>query len=442
MQRLGYLFLLFSILFITGCDDFDKTVKESQWFRQQQKYASDYNARHQSVIAVTERSQEIWLGQVAEVESFRIILEHRKCLYSEHKDFFGNYCNKPDKLSFYLETRFLKNPLQKGDIIAFVSTHSVVKSFSGMGYPHKIDGTRMVKLEVVSEVAELRALEFDSVKEQVFQKSIQDFAALASCTERNYDLEKLETLLKNGTNPNAMDDSYENGYSFFHWYLSRERATAEATKLLIDYGADVNLLSIDGATPLSIAALNVKSPLELCKVLLDAGANPNLYKKHERDFFKYPSNELLPPLFSAVKRNNFKLVALLLKYNADPYLGIPLPKPNGVMPYDQIKEILQPVDLAKDYRMLELIDPKKRLIKNANIAKLMKEEVIRVARDAIAGKMNYDERGKIVVEHTDTEYIVTFPLPPFPPGTVHGDYAAKVFIYRQSLQVKSILGSP
>ncbi|MGE4564030.1 MAG: hypothetical protein AB7F32_04100 [Victivallaceae bacterium] len=70
------------------------------------------------------------------------------------------------------------------------------------------------------------------------------------------------------------------------------------------------------------------------------------------------------------------------------------------------------------------------------------KRLIDIGKTAIAGKMNYDTKRKILVERNDGEYIVTFPNPPLPPGSRGGDYAAKVFIDRGSLQVKKIWVSP
>ena len=79
----------------------------------------------------------------------------------------------------------------------------------------------------------------------------------------------------------------------------------EAIHRLCDRGADVNLASASGSTPLSVA-VSRSSSAELVEFLLKRGANPN------------PRNGSRDPLSSAVFADNLVFVALLLKYHADP----------------------------------------------------------------------------------------------------------------------------
>lgn len=99
-------------------------------------------------------------------------------------------------------------------------------------------------------------------------------------------LEIVKALLKAGANPNIQNtwqwDRWSNPrlYSPLHLAILHNRSS-EIVQSLIDFGADINARSSDGATPLHIAFQNIER-LENAQVLLNAGADMNV-----RDFNNY-----------------------------------------------------------------------------------------------------------------------------------------------------------
>ena len=80
----------------------------------------------------------------------------------------------------------------------------------------------------------------------------------------------VKILLEAGSNPNKMDKKTQRtsihfGSSYGHY---------ELTKLLVEYGGDVNIRSTKGQTPLFLAS-NVNC-IELVKYFLQVGANINV----------------------------------------------------------------------------------------------------------------------------------------------------------------------
>ena len=73
-----------------------------------------------------------------------------------------------------------------------------------------------------------------------------------------------------------LDKNKKEYQSLLNWTImsprSRNVATLEIIKMLIDNGADVNVLGSQHRTPLSLAVIDVDEPL--VKLLLDKGANP------------------------------------------------------------------------------------------------------------------------------------------------------------------------
>ncbi|MEQ8954127.1 MAG: ankyrin repeat domain-containing protein, partial [Gammaproteobacteria bacterium] len=82
---------------------------------------------------------------------------------------------------------------------------------------------------------------------------------------RDADWAALGGLLADGLNP---DVSYGDGSAALHWAAYHD--SAEAVQLLIDAGADVNVTTDLGVTPLWLAAENRNA--EITRLLLAAGA--------------------------------------------------------------------------------------------------------------------------------------------------------------------------
>lgn len=81
-------------------------------------------------------------------------------------------------------------------------------------------------------------------------------------------------------------------------------------KILIAHGALVNQADTEGRTPLTIAVKN--NDIEMAKLLLKAGANPNMAYTRTRDVLVIEST----PLVDAIRNNNPDLVGLLLDNGA------------------------------------------------------------------------------------------------------------------------------
>lgn len=80
-------------------------------------------------------------------------------------------------------------------------------------------------------------------------------------------LKKAERMIFEGADPNAG----------LQWMCGTKRKNTQAVKLMIEYGADVNLGDIEGLTPLTHAV--AKGNLPVVKMLLAHGADPNLQNK-------------------------------------------------------------------------------------------------------------------------------------------------------------------
>lgn len=116
-------------------------------------------------------------------------------------------------------------------------------------------------------------------------------------------LEKLSELLDDSnassTNPG--------GYSLLHEAVSKKNT--EAVRLLIHKNAHVYLLDPEGNGPLVYAASYLHK--EIAKLLLDAGANPNLKHRDGNTALRWAiTRPFTEPSF----------LRLLLSYGADPWI--------------------------------------------------------------------------------------------------------------------------
>lgn len=104
-------------------------------------------------------------------------------------------------------------------------------------------------------------------------------------------IETTRTLLRHGANPNIGDST---GASPLHRVLSGEMAA-----LLIEYKADVNIRTVDGWTPLNVAAAG--NGADVVSVLLKSGADPSL-----ADYKGYS------PLQTAAEHGSYEVARILL----------------------------------------------------------------------------------------------------------------------------------
>jgi ankyrin repeat protein len=115
------------------------------------------------------------------------------------------------------------------------------------------------------------------------------------------DIDLIETLLYAGANVRAT--TRLGAYAPLH--VASQSGHAAAIAALVKAGADVNMLTSTGATPLMMAALSGKA--EAAKALLDAGADINLKDK---------ANEETALMFAAA-RDRADVVRLLVARGAD-----------------------------------------------------------------------------------------------------------------------------
>ena len=94
-----------------------------------------------------------------------------------------------------------------------------------------------------------------------------------------HDLHMLERVLKNGANPNALYDDLarlmDNETALMHvLYLNDKGNYDKFVEMLLEYGANPDIIDSDGETSLMNMAYNGKSDMVL--LLLEYGADPNI----------------------------------------------------------------------------------------------------------------------------------------------------------------------
>lgn len=130
--------------------------------------------------------------------------------------------------------------------------------------------------------------------------SIFDLNAFGK-NKNHYNEEGMMFLFKAGANPNIKD---EMGKTVLHCAIKFE-ASRSAISFLLEYGVDLNKQDdLDSSTALHYAV--EKNNIELVKLLLENGADPNL--KNEDD---------CTPVIIAAQEGYDKIVSLLIRFNAD-----------------------------------------------------------------------------------------------------------------------------
>ena len=120
-------------------------------------------------------------------------------------------------------------------------------------------------------------------------------------------------LIEQGVSLDVHDDT---GYTLLHHAIERQTPLSIVRYLLVG-GADVNAMDDLGNTALHLAILGENPPIPLLELLMERGADPDIYNKRTQ-----------APMHLAVQRNYRQVVELLLKYHAD----LDLPDKNGNTP--------------------------------------------------------------------------------------------------------------
>lgn len=136
-------------------------------------------------------------------------------------------------------------------------------------------------------------------------------------------LEICKELIKLGANVNPLNPD-----NFTPLHAAACRGDVEMVKLLIKYKANLDAqteyegnTALHEAIPteenLSSTKKTKNSKFDVCRLLLDAGANPNLRNKHYTPGQKPFTVPDKTPLMLAAQRKNHLFVAMLLCYNAN-----------------------------------------------------------------------------------------------------------------------------
>lgn len=140
----------------------------------------------------------------------------------------------------------------------------------------------------------------DAIKSIINDKDRWGYTVLFEACKRRYK-GLVRLLLEHGADPNILNDRGESPlYSCMFGTIN-----IGIVRLLLDHNANVNFQN-HGVTALQVAILDKK--LSVIELLLQRGADPNVTNKEGKT-----------PLCYAVKTSNIAKVRLLLTYGADPY---------------------------------------------------------------------------------------------------------------------------
>lgn len=134
--------------------------------------------------------------------------------------------------------------------------------------------------------------------EEIKKTTEQKLSFIHYCETGKYDVVK--KLLEE--NPKLVDE--RNKYGDYPIHKAVWNDHPNVVQLLLNYKADVNALDFDKATPLIKAC--IKNSHECVKILLDAGAKPNINSTKGN------------PLIVAAAKGNYNIMSDLLEHGADP----------------------------------------------------------------------------------------------------------------------------
>jgi ankyrin repeat protein len=130
-------------------------------------------------------------------------------------------------------------------------------------------------------------------------------------TSLNIDI--LKILLMNGINPNVLGEFGNTGL-FTEEIIANNKI--EALQLLIQYGADINIIGYKGLTPL-MKACDIEGGYDIVKFFIDNGAKVNyLNKQSNMTALDYALNYKIEEGAKKDRAENKKIITLLRKHGA------------------------------------------------------------------------------------------------------------------------------
>ena len=155
---------------------------------------------------------------------------------------------------------------------------------------------------------------------------------------KNGDLEVVKVLLKHDANPNAENVIHQTPLIYLSQFSrkSDEKIRAQIAEVLLQHGANVNAVYNDNTTSLHFACRN--EVLEVVKVLIKHGANPNAQRYDETPIFETKDPEIATFLLQhgasvdhqgeghgdntrlcvAARSEDIEMTKVLLNYGANP----------------------------------------------------------------------------------------------------------------------------
>lgn len=316
-MRPGTWIFFATIFLLQGCVGMKMrtSMENSDWYRDTLQYV---HSEENHKIFLT--STELWCGQVSSTEDGVVYLKEQRCLRSVVRTWFGGYCNQSHDTAgrFGLSHQYLDTSLRKGDFVVFAAIH-------GLKGNHSIIPDRIARIEQDGDSYKVVPFKFDHAAYAEGRARKEALQKLCDAGCRDRDIEAVEMLLKSGLSPNTPDDKWHT--TAFHHLLAGHYTGGfepEILKLFIRYGADVNAIDGDGRTPLGITAMNNQCPIILCRMLLEAGADPNINPNQDKAHYSF-NEEARPPLFAAAQRENIELMQLLIDHGADPGISVKNP---------------------------------------------------------------------------------------------------------------------